>query len=113
MPSYHQLETATSPINSNSYPLSFMAMRVRGGPTVTEQTRLVIGADGTHSSVARAVQASQYNTKSPLTCWYAGHWSGLLSEKVEFYLRARRAFIVAPTNDGLTVVLVGWPHRLH
>lgn len=85
--------------------------RVRGGPTVIEHARLVIGADGTHSSVARAVQAPQYNAKPPLTCWYAGHWSNLPSAKVEFYLRARRAFIVAPTNDGLTVVLVGWPHQ--
>jgi flavin-dependent dehydrogenase len=71
----------------------------------------VIGADGTHSSVARAVQAPQYKAKPALTCWYAGHWSNVPSEKVEFYLRARRAFIVAPTNDGLTVVLVGWPHQ--
>lgn len=85
--------------------------RVRGGTTVTEQARIVIGADGTYSSVARAVQAPQYNAKPPLTCWYAGHWSNVPSEKVEFYLRARRAFIVAPTNDGLTVVLVGWPHQ--
>lgn len=84
--------------------------QTKGGTIVTQHAHLVIGADGTHSRVARAVLAATYNTKPALTCWYAGHWSGIPVQGVEFYLRDRRAFIVCGTNDGLTVVIVGWPH---
>jgi len=84
--------------------------RTKGGTLVTEHTRVVIGADGTHSLVARLMQAPTYNTKPALTCWYAGHWSGVPTNGVEFYLRERRALIACYTNDGLTVVLTGWPH---
>jgi 2-polyprenyl-6-methoxyphenol hydroxylase-like FAD-dependent oxidoreductase len=83
----------------------------QGSTTVTERARIVIGADGTHSVVARAVQAPVYNTKPTLTCWYFTHWSGVPTEGVEFYLRDRRALIAAGTNDGLAVVLAGWPHQ--
>lgn len=83
----------------------------QGSATVTERARIVIGVDGTHSVVARAVQAPTYNTKPTLTCWYFTHWSGVPIEGVEFYLRDRRALIAAGTNDGLAVVLAGWPHQ--
>jgi 2-polyprenyl-6-methoxyphenol hydroxylase-like FAD-dependent oxidoreductase len=83
----------------------------QGSTTVTERARIVIGADGTHSAVARAVQAPVYNTKPTFTCWYFTHWSGVPTEGVEFYLRDRRALIAAATNDGLAVVLAGWPHQ--
>ena len=33
---------------------------------VYEQARIVVGADGMHSTVARAVHAPEYNTKPPL-----------------------------------------------
>lgn len=52
-----------------------------------------------------------YTAKPALTCWYAGHWSGVPTEGVEFYLRPRRALIACGTNNGLTVVLVGSPHE--
>jgi len=57
------------------------------------------------------VQAPTYNTKPALTCWYASHWSSVPTDGVEFYLRQRRALIACGTNDGLTVVLTGWPHE--
>jgi 2-polyprenyl-6-methoxyphenol hydroxylase-like FAD-dependent oxidoreductase len=61
--------------------------RTKGGAIVTERARLVIGADGTHSLVARLVRAPTYNTKPALTCWYAGHWSDVPTDGVEFSLR--------------------------
>jgi 2-polyprenyl-6-methoxyphenol hydroxylase-like FAD-dependent oxidoreductase len=85
--------------------------RTKGGAPLTEHGRVMIGADGTHSFVARLGQAPTYNTKPALTCWYAGHWSGVPTDGVEFYLRERRALIACGTNDGLTVVLTGWPHE--
>ena len=39
--------------------------RSRGGAAVTEQARVVVGADGLHSLVARAVDAERYHEKTP------------------------------------------------
>jgi 2-polyprenyl-6-methoxyphenol hydroxylase-like FAD-dependent oxidoreductase len=39
--------------------------RTKAGSTVAEKGRLVVGADGRHSLVARSVQASESNTKPP------------------------------------------------
>jgi flavin-dependent dehydrogenase len=80
------------------------------GATVTEQARIVIGADGIHSLVARQVGAATYNTKPTLTCAYYSYWSGVPLESVEFYAREHRGFGALPTHDGLTTIIVGWPH---
>jgi flavin-dependent dehydrogenase len=80
------------------------------GTTVAESARIVIGADGPNSVVARSVNAPVYNVKPTLTCWYLSHWSGVPVEGVEFYLRDRRALIACDTNDGLTIVLTGCPY---
>jgi flavin-dependent dehydrogenase len=85
--------------------------RTKAGAAVTERARIVIGADGTNSIVARGVSADVYNATPALTCWYAAHWSCVPAQGVEFYRRDRRALIACYTNDGLTVVLVGCPYR--
>jgi flavin-dependent dehydrogenase len=82
----------------------------QGGSLVTEQARIVIGADGKHSIVARTMQAPTYNARPALTCWYYTHWSGEPIEGMKFYVRGRRTLIEAPTSYGLTVVLAGLPH---
>jgi flavin-dependent dehydrogenase len=84
--------------------------RAQGGATVTEQARMVIGADGRHSLVARTVKVPAYHPQPALTCWYYAHWSGVPAEGVELYLRDRRVLIACCTNDGLTLVLATWPH---
>jgi 2-polyprenyl-6-methoxyphenol hydroxylase-like FAD-dependent oxidoreductase len=86
--------------------------RDKGGRTVTEHSRVVVGADGLHSLVAKAVSAQQYNEKPQLNASYYTYWSGLpMNGRFEAYLRDRpaRAFSAAPTNDGLTLVIGGWP----
>ena len=83
----------------------------QGGATVIERARIVIGADGRHSHVARTVKAHAYHVKPALTCWYYTHWSGVPVEGVEIYLRELRLLIACRTNDGLTVVLSTWPHE--
>jgi flavin-dependent dehydrogenase len=80
------------------------------GTTVTEQARMVIGADGIHSLVARQVEAPAYNTKPTLNVAYYSYWSGVPLDGVEFYPRDARAFGVMPTHDGLAVIIVGWPY---
>ncbi len=79
-----------------------------GGRTVTEQARVVVGADGRHSLIANAVRALQYHERPTLAVAYYAYWSGLPAEAFEGYIRPPRAVGVAPTNDDLTMV-VNWP----
>jgi len=86
--------------------------RAEGGTTVTERARFVIGADGLNSLVARTVRPEQYHEKPRLQCSYYTYWSGLpMHGRFEVYLRPPRAFAAWPTNDGLTLVISGWPYR--
>jgi 2-polyprenyl-6-methoxyphenol hydroxylase-like FAD-dependent oxidoreductase len=81
----------------------------RDGATFTQRARLVIGADGMRSRVARSVRAPQYNERPTLTAGQYAYWNNLPSERVEAHLRPRRAFAIAPTHDGLTVTVMAWP----
>lgn len=83
----------------------------RGGATVTERARVVIGADGKHSLVAKAVQAERYHEVPPLLAGYYAYWSDLPVDAFSLYDRAehRRGWGAIPTHDGLTCVVVGWP----
>jgi flavin-dependent dehydrogenase len=84
----------------------------KGGAAVSERARVVIGADGRHSLVARAVRPEQYNEVPTLQVGYYAYWSGLPGTgAAEFYGRGegRRAWAALPTHDDLTCVVVGWP----
>jgi 2-polyprenyl-6-methoxyphenol hydroxylase-like FAD-dependent oxidoreductase len=80
-----------------------------GGATITERARVVVGADGRHSLVAKAVQAPRYHQRPPIAAGYYAYWSGLPAEGFQGYIRPPRAIGVAPTNDGLTMVTINWP----
>ena len=81
-----------------------------GGAMVTEQARIVIGADGLRSFVARSVQAPVYNARPARTCAYYSYWSDLPLKGVELYSRPDHMIIAAPTNDDQTVVTIFWPN---
>ncbi len=82
----------------------------KGGRAVTERARVVVGADGIHSVVARDVVAEEYHEKPPLQAGYYTYWSGLPMNGVfEAYDRGDRSWAAWPTNDDLTLVIVGWP----
>jgi flavin-dependent dehydrogenase len=83
----------------------------KGGATVTERARIVIGADGRNSLVAKAVRPEQYNEAPTLQAGYYAYWSGLPTVGAEFYGRGddRRGWGAFPTHDELTCVVVGWP----
>jgi 2-polyprenyl-6-methoxyphenol hydroxylase-like FAD-dependent oxidoreductase len=82
---------------------------IRSGDRV-DRARIVIGADGRNSHVAKAVGAEEYNTKPRLQYSYFTYFSGLPTDRLENYIRPGRGFGVAPTNDGLTMVVAGWPY---
>jgi flavin-dependent dehydrogenase len=83
--------------------------RDAGGATVSEQARVVIGADGRHSVVAKAVRPPQYNERPVLMSPYYTYWSGVPCDDYAAYIRNRRGWGMFPTNDGLTLIVVGWP----
>lgn len=80
-----------------------------GGPTVTEHARIVVGADGLHSLIARSVHAPTYNERPSFTCAYYSYWSGMETHAIELYARPGNMFAAGSTNDGQTMVIVYWP----
>jgi 2-polyprenyl-6-methoxyphenol hydroxylase-like FAD-dependent oxidoreductase len=84
----------------------------KGEPAVTEHARVVVGADGRYSFVADAVGAEEYNRKPKLLAGYYSYWSELpLDGRFGNWIRPNRGFAAWPTNDGLTLVIAGWPYR--
>lgn len=84
--------------------------RAAGGAMVTEKARIIIGADGMRSLVARTVQAATYQVRPTLTCAYYSYWSEVPIQGAELYPRPDRMIIAAPTNDGQTITIVYWPN---
>ena len=76
---------------------------------MTETARLVIGADGKHSFVARAVGAREYRVRHPRTVACYTYWSGLPGDVGEIHRRAGNAVAVFPTNDDLTMIYAAMP----
>lgn len=83
--------------------------RTRNGASVTEKARFVIGADGLHSLVARAVRAPKYQEKPAVTCAYYTYWSGVSVNGAEVYPRDNLFIVAFPTNDDLVCNLIEWP----
>lgn len=74
------------------------------------RARVVIGADGRNSHIARAVGAEVYAAKPKLQYAYYTYFSGLGIHQFQTYIRPNRGFGAIPTNDGLTLVVAGWPY---
>jgi flavin-dependent dehydrogenase len=81
----------------------------RGGVAAREPARLVVGADGRNSWLARTVGAPASEAVPTLSCWYFSYWSGVPSSGLELHVRDERAIFAFPTNDGLMGVFVAWP----
>jgi flavin-dependent dehydrogenase len=85
--------------------------RLGRGGRVQERARIVIGADGRSSLVAKAVKALKYAPYPRLQGAIFSYWSGVQARKLEVHLRERRAAFAFPTNDGLTLVAACWAAR--
>lgn len=85
--------------------------RDAGGSSVLERARVVVGADGRNSVLAKAMQPRQYHERPPLTCGYYSYWSNLpVAGTFEIYSRPGRGWALCPTHDDLTLVIGGWPY---
>jgi 2-polyprenyl-6-methoxyphenol hydroxylase-like FAD-dependent oxidoreductase len=81
----------------------------RDGPAITETARLVVGADGKHSLVARAVAAAPYRQRPTMAFACYSYWSGLPLDGGEIYQRPGCAVAVFPTNNELVMVYMAAP----
>lgn len=81
--------------------------RSSSGKPVSERARIVVGADGRNSVVAKTVRPEQYNEKPAVGPAYYSYWSGVGSSGFEAYVRENCGFAAFPTHDELTLVIVG------
>jgi 2-polyprenyl-6-methoxyphenol hydroxylase-like FAD-dependent oxidoreductase len=80
------------------------------GRTEVARARLVVGADGKRSRVARTVGAQTYACRPATTCCYYAYWSGFDTTGTRLFVRDGLFCAVVPTNDGLTFAAFAWPH---
>jgi 2-polyprenyl-6-methoxyphenol hydroxylase-like FAD-dependent oxidoreductase len=83
--------------------------RERDGRTVMERSRLVVGADGLYSLVARSVDAPRYAAHPALACCYFGYFGDVPAEVIGVAYHADRFAAVVPTNADLSLVAVSAP----
>jgi 2-polyprenyl-6-methoxyphenol hydroxylase-like FAD-dependent oxidoreductase len=83
----------------------------KGGAAATERARVVIGADGRHSLVAKTVRPEQYDERPARVAMYYAYWSDLPVDGFDTTIRAenRRGWAAATTHDDLTALPFGWP----
>ena len=78
---------------------------------VEERARIVIGADGRNSVVARFVEAENIEYNMPPAGGYYSYWSGVDCDAAELFLYDDQFTVAFPTNDGLvTIALVLTEH---
>jgi flavin-dependent dehydrogenase len=83
--------------------------RGRTGTAIEERARIVVGADGRNSLVARAVNAPTYRARPALTCAYYTYWSDVSLDAFEGYYPPHRAILNFPTDANLVCSIVEWP----
>ena len=81
----------------------------KGGSPVTERARIVIGAGGKNSLVARTVDPDTTKHHPPAAFYYYTYWAGLPDTGLEFHWRPGHFVLSIPTNDDLTCLVVGRP----
>ncbi|NTZ81663.1 FAD-dependent oxidoreductase [Burkholderia metallica] len=79
-----------------------VVLRNRSGALREERARLVVGADGMHSTIARLVDAEVTREDPIMTCAYYSFWQGLNSH-YELYEGDDVWVGAVPTNDAILV----------
>lgn len=75
--------------------------------TIEERARIVVGADGANSTVAKLARAESANELPRLAGNIYAYFDNFPVGRLEFYARPGRMGYAFPTNDGLAVVGIG------
>ena len=82
----------------------------RKGATEEVRARLLVGADGKRSRVARTVGAGAYDVHPAQTCAYYSYWEGADVTSTHLVVRDGLFAVAVPCGGGLTFLAVQWPH---
>ncbi|MBN1204775.1 MAG: NAD(P)/FAD-dependent oxidoreductase [Myxococcaceae bacterium] len=83
--------------------------RTRQGARVEERARVVVGADGRHSFVARTLKLPKYDERLKCTFAYWSYFSGFSLGTAHMHRRGRVSIAVVPTNFNQNMTLVFGP----
>jgi len=83
--------------------------RTADGQIVEERARIVVGADGRNSFVARTLQLPKYDERPRCTFAYWSYYSGFDLGPAQLHRRGRLACAVVPTNFEQNMVLTWGP----
>ena len=86
-----------------------VVLRDEDGHMHTVASRMVVGADGMHSTVAQLVGAAVYREGHHAAATMYGHWSGLAVNGYEWYFVPGLSAGAIPTNAGRVCVFVSVP----
>jgi 2-polyprenyl-6-methoxyphenol hydroxylase-like FAD-dependent oxidoreductase len=79
------------------------------GQTFTERAKVIVGADGVNSTVAKKMNADEYQVRPALISAHYTYFSGVkLLADTEFYIRNHRAIFSWPTNHDQVLIGVNW-----
>ena len=84
--------------------------RNAAGRTEDIRARLIVGADGKRSRLAKTVGAQVYDHRPAATCMYYAYWGGFDTPDTRLFIREGLFGAAAATNDGLTFLGIVWPH---
>jgi menaquinone-9 beta-reductase len=83
--------------------------RTADGQEIEERARIVIGADGRNSFVARALKLPKFDQRPRCTFAYWSYFSGFNLGPAQLHRRGRLAAAVVPTNFDQNMVLTWGP----
>ncbi len=85
-----------------------VGLRGRGedGQAFEERARIVVGADGRNSTVAKQVAASTYHDSEPFTFIYYSYFSGIEVEAIEVYTDPGLGIVAFPTHNDQVAISV-------
>jgi flavin-dependent dehydrogenase len=72
-----------------------------------DEASIVIGADGMHSFVAKAVGAPEYNTRPSLSFGYYNYWSNVALHGAELHFTLNGGVLAFPTHNDQYCIAVG------
>ena len=77
----------------------------KGGALVEERAKIVVGADGLSSVVARETGAKRYHDVATKTGVWWGYFRGLPIDRTQIWFRPRRLFATISSDSDLTLVM--------